>query len=92
MSFVKMKKIIYIFSFTILGILLSFLVHAGIEILYLNLLISDFQNYSLGFSWAEWYMIHHVGSIVLFFGGVLFGLWQGKYWWVKLYESKIIHT
>jgi len=71
-----------------LGILLQLLLHAGVEIFYINLLIKDFSKYSLGFSWSEWFMIHHMGTIILFAAGVLFGFWQGGFWWRKIYEKK----
>lgn len=82
-----MKKKIYIIAFTILGILLQFLIHAGIEIWYIGLLLSDFQKYSFGFSWQQWFIIHHIGTVILFIAGASFGFWQGKFWWRKIYEN-----
>lgn len=77
----KTKKIIYIISWMVLGILLSFLIHAFIEFKYL--------------SWAGennrviiWYggcALHPVLRVGLFITGVLFGFWQGKFWWQKIY-------
>jgi len=81
-----MKRNIYIFAFVVLGILLQFLVHAGLEIWYIGLLIPDFDTYSLGFSWEQWIMIHTIGTVILLIVGVLLGLWQGKYWWKRIYE------
>lgn len=83
-----MKKHFYIVCFTLLGVLLSFLVHAGIEIPAINLLISDFDRWSLGFSWNDWYTIHAVLSAVLLLAGAAFGFYQGMYWWRKLYEHQ----
>lgn len=83
----NIKKAFYIFSFVMLGMLLQFLVHAGLEIWYIELLTKDFSTYSLGFSWPEWYLIHHVASVILLALGIGFGLWQGKLWWRKLYEE-----
>jgi len=80
------KKRLYIFVFTVLGLLLQFLAHAGIEIWYIGLLLDNFQKYSLGFSWQQWLIIHHIGAIILFIAGFIFGFWQGKYWWHKMYE------
>ncbi len=85
-----MKKKIYIILFVSLGIILQFLIHALIEIWYIGLLISDFQKYSLGFSWPQWFLIHYIGTAVFFIAGVIFGLWQGKFWWHKLYEKNRI--
>ena len=83
-----MKKKFYIGVFVVLGVLLQFLLHAGIEIWYIKLLLQGFPKYSLGLSWSQWFLIHHIGSIVLFIAGILFGFWQGNFWWRKIYERK----
>ena len=83
-----MKKTIYIILFTFLGILVQFVIHALIEVWYINLLIRDFPKYSLGFTWYQWFTIHHVGSIILFVAGALIGFWQGRFWWRRIYEKK----
>lgn len=82
-----MKKLIYIIAFTFLGILLQLLIHVWVETWYIDLLISDFPKYSLGLSWSQWFMVHHIGTIILFIGGAVFGFWQGKFWWSKIYEK-----
>jgi hypothetical protein len=83
-----MKKVFYIICFTFLGILFQFLLHAGIEIWYIKLLVADFQKYSLGFSFSQLVLIHHIATVILLIAGALFGFWQGKYWWKRLYENK----
>jgi len=83
-----MKKTIYIILFTFLGILLQFLIHAGIEVWYIGLLISDFPKYGFGLSWPQWFIIHHIATVVLLVAGALFGFWQGKYWWQRIYEKR----
>ena len=81
-----MKKTVYITSFTFLGILLQFVIHGLLETWYIGLLVNDFAKYSFGFSWAKWFIIHHAGTVIFFAAGVLFGFWQGKFWWHKIYE------
>lgn len=81
-------KYLYITAFTILGILLQFLVHAGIEIWYIGLLVTDFATYSLGFTWVQWVMIHDVATVVLCIAGAVFGYWQGGYWWKRIYGNR----
>jgi len=83
-----MKKIIYIICFVVLGVIVQFLVHAGIEILCINLLLNDFQKYSLGLSWDQWFIVHYIGTVVLLIAGILLGFWQGIYWWERLYKNK----
>ena len=79
------KRTIYITSFTVLGILLSTIVHAGVEIPVINLLVADFDRYSLGLTWAQWFWVHHVGTVFLGILGTLFGYWQGRHWWQVIY-------
>lgn len=86
-----MKRIIYISLFTVLGIILSFLIHAAIEIPILWLFIKDFDQYGLGLSWQSWYLIHYIGSIVLLFIGIIFGYFQGKHWWKVIYIERRKH-
>ena len=83
-----MKKKIYIGAFIIFGILLQFLIHSLAEIWCINLLLRDFPKYSLGLSWPQWFIIHHIGTVILFIAGIVFGFWQGKFWWNKVYEKK----
>ena len=83
-----MKKTVYIVLFIFLGILLQFLVHSLVETWYIDLLITDFPKYSFGFSWDQWFIIHHIGTVILFIAGALFGFWQGKFWWQRIYEKK----
>lgn len=84
----KLKRKIYIILFIILGIILSFLAHAIIEMRYINLLLSDFGKYGFGMSWQFWYNFHSIAAILLFALGALFGYYQGKYWWKVLYEKR----
>ncbi|OGE76948.1 MAG: hypothetical protein A3K05_04455 [Candidatus Doudnabacteria bacterium RIFCSPHIGHO2_01_48_18] len=82
------KKIIYIASFAFLGVLLTTALHGLLEMLYIRLLTSDFQNYSLGFSWSQWFEIHKYFSIVLLIAGIVLGYQQGKHWWNVIYVQK----
>lgn len=83
-----MKKIIYIILFTFLGILLQFLIHGLVEIWYIGLLINNFSRYGFGLSWPQWFIIHHIATVILFVAGALFGFWQGKFWWRRIYELR----
>jgi len=81
-----MKKAIYLIAFTIFGLLITFLVHSLVEIWYIDLLINDFQKYSLNLSWDQWFVVHWLVSIILFIGGAIIGYYQGVFWWRKIYE------
>lgn len=80
-----MKRFVYIAAFTVLGILVQFMLHAILEIWYLKYLLADFPKFGFGLSWQQWFIIHHFSAIILFFAGLLFGFWQGMYWWEQIY-------
>lgn len=82
------KKIVYLFSFAVLGILVSTLLHAAIEISVIYLLLDDFERYGLGLTWEQWYRVHGIGAVVLFVVGIGMGYWQGVHWWNVLYDEK----
>ena len=83
-----MKRAFYIFCFTVLGLLLQFLVHAVVEMGVISLLLKDFRTYGLGLTWAQWFMIHHVATAVLIVAGGAFGYLQGVKWWRIIYVEK----
>jgi len=83
-----MKKVTYITLFTLLGILINFLVHALIEIPVIALLLSDFEKWGLGFSWETWVMIHNIGTVILLLAGIIIGFRQGRHWWEVIYIRK----
>lgn len=87
-----MKKFTYIAAFVIFGFLLQLLLHAAIEIWYLNLLLSDFDRYSFGANWDTLLFVHDVLTILFFMGGIGFGYSQGKFWWYRIYQHAELPT
>lgn len=83
-----MKRIFYITSFTVLGLLLATLVHAAIEIPILSLITSDFARYQDSFLWRHWSAIHGIGGAVLWGAGVFGGVIAGRRFWQILYVEK----
>jgi hypothetical protein len=83
-----MRKFFYIFAFAVVGALAQFIVHGLLEVWYINKLLSDFNTYSLGFSWAQWFVFHRVLSLVLLAAGIALGFWQGRYWWQRVYSAR----
>lgn len=81
----KLKKIIYVSVFMVLGILLSFIIHALIEINIINYTITHSQ------------MITFYGSCVLTpqlqislgLIGLIFGFISGLFWWQKIYVERV---
>ncbi len=83
-----MKKTIYITLFIILGIMLSTILHGLIEMPVIYLLVSDFKKFSLGLNWSQWYLIHHIMTVVLLLIGILLGTFWGFKFWNKIYKNK----
>ncbi|MDD4412339.1 MAG: hypothetical protein PHR00_01705 [Patescibacteria group bacterium] len=80
------KRRIYIVGFTLLGWLLAFSIYSFGEYLWLNALVDNFDKYSHGLSWDQWWFIHYLILLVFSFGGIIYGFWQGHYWWNKVYD------
>ena len=80
-----MKRKLYIALFIVLGIILQFIIHAVVENWYIGFLVKDFAKYGLGLSWDTWFLIHHVATVILVIAGIIFGYFQGKYWWRRIY-------
>lgn len=77
----KLKEAVYLLSSAILGILLSFLAHAFIEMNYLswaksqNLIVYFYNGCALS----------PIVQYSLLFAGAIGGLALGRFWWKKLY-------
>jgi uncharacterized protein YneF (UPF0154 family) len=83
-----MKKIIYVILWVVLGLILSFIAHAGIEIQYLK-----YANaYNLTVHWVLsgacalplWLIV------LLPILGIAFGLWAGFFFYRKVYIDHLL--
>jgi len=81
----NIKRDAYLFFSIVLGFLVSFLVHAVVEIWYIGRLVDNFETYSFGLSWSKWFFIHDVGAVILALLGVIGGYAVGKRWWQIVY-------
>ena len=73
------------FSSTILGILLSYLAHAVIEINYLNWLASRGEAVIFYGGCALWPPL----QIALWLAGAIGGFVLGRFWWRKVYVERV---
>lgn len=80
-----MKRIIYIISFSIFGLLVATLLHAGIEFWALAFIFGNPEQFATSVWWTEWTLIHGTVSLVLWGVGLLGGLWAGFTFWRILY-------
>ncbi len=81
----KIKKIAYLAAAIILGLLLSFLLHAFIEIKYL----AWAQNQSLAVKYYGGCFLPPWLQITLWVLGLVGGYFLGRWWWQKLYIERV---
>ncbi len=86
----KFKHTIYLIASTILGILLSFIAHAIIEISYINYALTRgiiIVNHGVfGHAYCALPAWLQIGLLLL---GIIGGFWLGQFWWRKIYIEKI---
>lgn len=75
------KKVIYLILCIILGILLSFLLHAFMEFKYLEWAMNN--NHTI--VWYGGCALHPALKIGLLLAGIIGGFFLGKFWWRKVY-------
>ena len=80
-----MKKILYVFSFGFLGLLVATVIHAVVEMFALRIIFGNPEKYANTFWWQEWEFIHAFGSGVLWWAGLLIGFWLGFRFWRIIY-------
>lgn len=84
-----MKKIIYILAWIFLGILLSFLTHAALEISYIKYaLANDVALADQSVFGHAYCALPGIVQIGLLLAGAVFGLWAGMYFWKAIYIEK----
>ena len=75
-----MKKSLYVAAFGFLGLLVSTLIHAGLELVALSIIFGDPANASTVW-WQQWEVIHWGVATSLWVLGLLLGLVTGYKWW-----------
>lgn len=81
-----LKKTSYVVAFAALGILVSTVIHAVIEIPMIALVTGGSDGIRW-LPWSQWKMLHHIGAATLLLLGIGIGTQQGLYWWPKLYDK-----
>jgi hypothetical protein len=83
-----LKKVVYAVSATVLGLLLSFLVHSFIEIRYLYWALENHHKVTFYGNCALPPSLQLGLATLGAFGGYLLGL----YWWRKLYVERVLES
>lgn len=81
----KLKRAVYLTVSTILGIFLSYLAHAVLEINYLSWVQGQEKPAVFYGACALWPWL----QILLWAGGAVGGFFLGKFWWRKLYVERV---
>jgi hypothetical protein len=81
----KLKRMIYLLASTILGLLLSFIAHALIEINYLELA----EKHGLAVPFYHGCAIAPILQIALWVLGAVGGFCLGHFWWRKIYIERV---
>ncbi len=81
----QLKKVIYLIASIILGLLLSFIAHALIEIGYLRWVLNQGQlaPFYGGCALAPWF------QAALWASGIIGGFILGRFWWRKIYIERV---
>ncbi|MBX4186691.1 MAG: hypothetical protein KW802_00295 [Candidatus Doudnabacteria bacterium] len=84
----KLKRNIYVFMFTLFGLLFGLFVASMTEVVYIKLLMQDFVTYSFGLTWDELNQFGFIFAAVLTVACGAWGYAAGKYWWKQIYVLK----
>jgi hypothetical protein len=79
-----MKRILYILCFAILGVLVSMIAHALIELSALAYIMRSKTPPLL--TWPQWEGVHDIASLVLVLLGTIGGFFCGRFFWPRLYD------
>lgn len=68
-----MQRVVYLGAFVLLGFLVQLVVHAVLEMAAIELLSRDFAAWSMGLTWDQLFLVHHISAIVLALLGIALG-------------------
>ena len=80
----QLKKVVYIFAWVVLGLLLSLLLHAYIEVKYIHWLLSHGKE-------VQFYgncTLSPALQIAILLLGVVGGFFLGRFFWKKIYVDR----
>ena len=81
-----MKKTIYIISWVVLGLILSFILHAGIEMLYIKYVNPADLKWVTVFGGSCFLPVWLIYLLPIL--GIIFGLWAGIFFWKMVYTRR----
>jgi len=83
-----MKKSLYVFLSSMLGVMLFLVIHR--ILIFLILVFSGAGgNFYLGFSYLGFLAIDYFTLLIVLMLGAWYGIWLGNYWFEKVYEERL---
>jgi len=82
------KKSLYVFLCSLLGMLLFLILHQIIAFGYLMLLYVNYPTFGLGMSLMDWLALDYFTLIIVLMLGMWYGIWLGMYWFGIVYEDQ----
>lgn len=67
----------FMVGWIVLGVLVSFILHAAIEYPLLMLIINNYDYYANSYLWQNWETLHAIGTATLLLLGIVIGIWGG---------------
>ncbi len=83
----SVKKSLYVFLCSLLGILLFLVLHQIAVFGYLMLIYFNY-SFSFGMSLVELMALDYVTLVFVLFFGAWYGIWVGEYWYEEVYEGQ----
>ncbi len=80
------KKSLYVFLCSLLGVMLFLVLHQILAFAYLVLITYDY-SFTFGLSFYELMALDYVTLILTLFFGAWYGIWLGEYWYEEVYEG-----
>ena len=78
-----MRKLFYVLASGLLGLIVTTIMHAVIELWAIDLIFGNPERFFDTFWWQNWEIIHAVGAVSLWLVGLVGGIMAGVYWYPR---------
>lgn len=83
----EVKKSLYIFLASLLGIMLFLVIHKIVAFIYYMLLSVDFGTFGFDLDFVQILALDYFTLILALMVGAWYGIWVGMYWYERVYEE-----
>lgn len=81
------KKSVYIFLCSLLGVMLFLILHRLVIFAYLMAVLYGAPGYAAGISYMEFLAVDYATLLLALLCGSWYGIWLGSYWYEMVYEK-----